>query len=523
MGSAGAGASVRHDDPSAARWTLAAAILGSSIAFLDANVVSVALPVIQKNLSATVSSAQWVVEAYALFLSALVLVGGSLADRFGRRRVFVVGVAAFAAASVLCGLAPSAPALIAARAAQGIAAALLVPSSLAILAAAYPPGKRGRAIGTWSALTSISGAVGPVLGGWLVEAASWRAVFFLNVPIAAVVLVIARAKIRESRNPGAGGVDVPGALLATAGLGGVVFGLIELPSSGWGAPLVFGPLAGGTACLVALVAVEHRRSSPMVPIALFRIRAFAATNILTFFLYGAFGAAFFFLPFELIQGKGYSSAAAGAAMLPIVLLISSLSRTAGKLADRLGPRLFLTAGPSIVAAGFLLLALRVPEHGYVSGILPGACAMGLGMALTVAPLTTTVLNAVDRRQSGAASGINNAVARVAGLLFIAAVGVVASRAFDRDLDRRLASPGFSSAARAMPEAERRKLGAARAPSGLPEPERRKVQETIALALGSSFRVVMEIGAALALLAGACAAFGLRSGGPQSERSSAKAR
>lgn len=500
-------------DPSAARWTLAAAILGSSIAFLDANVVSVALPVIQKNLGASVSAAQWVVESYALFLSSLVLVGGSLADRFGRRRIFVTGVSLFAAASVCCGLAGSAAGLVAARAVQGIAAALLVPSSLAILASAYAAGERGRAIGTWSSLTALAGMVGPVLGGWLVEAWSWRAVFFLNVPLAIVVVAIARTKVPESRNPEAGALDLPGALLATAGLGALVFGLIELPASGWSAPRVWASLALGAACLAALIPVERRRRNPMVPTDLFRVRAFAAANLVTFFLYAALGAAFFFLPFELIQGEGYSPAAAGAALLPVVVIMVALSRPAGKMADRLGPRLFLTAGPATAAGGFILLGLLLPGHRYALGVLPGACTLGFGLALTVAPLTTTVLNAVDRRKSGAASGINNAVARVAGLLAIAAVGIAAWNAFDRDLDRRLSSPGFSAAARAMPAEERRKLGAAQAPSGLEAAERGRVQQAIALSLGSSFRVVMGVAAALALLAAATGAVGLRSASP----------
>jgi EmrB/QacA subfamily drug resistance transporter len=465
--------------------------------------------VIQKNLGASAAAAQWVVEAYALFLSSLVLTGGALSDRFGRRRTFEIGVALFAATSAACGLADGPALLIAARAAQGVAAALLVPSSLALLGAGFPAGERGRAVGSWSSLTAIASAVGPVAGGWLVEAVSWRAVFFINLPIAAIVLAISRTKVAESRNPDARRLDVAGALLATAGLGGVVFGLIESAARGWSDFRVWGSLVAGATALAGFAAVERRSDHPMARVALFRVRAFASANLLTFFFYAALGAAFYFLPFDLIQVRGYSAAATGAALLPLVVIVFALSRVAGSLSDRFGPRLPLTAGPALAAGGLGLLALLPAGGGYAATVLPGICVLGLGIAMTVAPLTATVLSAVDARETGAASGINNAVARVAGLLAIAILGVIASGRFDRVLDRRLSEAGFSPPDRVVPAAERGKLGAARAPSTLSDAERTRVQEAIARSFEEAFRLVTVVAAGLALLAAASAAAGLQ--------------
>ena len=486
------------------RWVLAATILGSSMAFIDGTVVNVALPVLQKDLQASVSSVQWVVEAYALFLSALVLVGGSLADRFGRRRIFAIGVAVFAASSAACALAPGVWWLVAARAVQGIGAALLIPSSLAILGSAFSSRERGRAVGTWSSLTAVAGAVGPVVGGWLVQVASWRAVFFVNLPIAAAVFFIALRKVPETRNPSAVRLDLPGAFAATVGLALLVFGLIEAPAAGWGDPRVWVSLTAGGLALAAFVVVEWKSAHPMVPLALFRIRAFAGVNLLTLFLYGALSATFFLLPFDLIQAKGYSPSRAGAAILPLIVLIFALSRPAGAIADRFGPRIPLTVGPAVAALGFFLLAVLGRDSRYATTLLPALAVLGLGMAITVAPLTTAVLNAVGERDTGTASGINNAVARVAGLVAIAAFGVVAAGVFDRALDRRLSDAGLTAVSRTIPAAERRKLGAAQPPSGSSEAEARGARKAIAAALDDSFRVSMKITAALALLSSACA-------------------
>jgi EmrB/QacA subfamily drug resistance transporter len=489
---------------SAARWALAATILGSGMAFVDGSVVNVALPVLQKSLNASASQVLWVVEAYMLFLSSLVLVGGSLGDRIGRRRVFLAGVALFAAASAACGLAPGAGALIVARAVQGIGAALLIPSSLAILGSVFPAGERGRAIGIWSSLTAIAGVIGPLLGGWLVQVFSWRAVFFVNLPIAAAVAGITFAKVPESRNAQAKSLDLPGAVLATLGLGGLVFGLIEAPA-GWQAPRVWVSLSTSVAALCAFAAVERRSRHPMVPGKLLRNRAFVGANLLTLFLYAALSEAFFFLPFDLIQAQGYSPARAGAAILPMVLILFALSRTTGAIVDRVGPRIPLTAGPAIAAIGFLLLSVPGVGARYATAFLPALVVLGLGMAMTVAPLTTTVLNAVEPEQEGTASGINNAVARVAGLLAIAALGIVASRAFDTTLTRRLSEPGISQAAREIPRRERNKLGAAQPSAGLPAAQAARVREAIAFSLAAAFRVLMRIAAGLALLGSISAA------------------
>ena len=487
-----------------ARWVLAATILGSSMAFIDGTVVNVALPVLQKDLQASVSSVQWVVEAYALFLASLVLVGGSLADRFGRRRIFTIGVALFAASSAACALAPGIGWLVAARAIQGMAGALLVPSSLAILGSAFSPRERGRAVGTWSSLTAIAGVIGPVAGGWLVQVASWRAVFYLNVPVAAAILVIALRKVPETRSRSAGRLDLPGALTATIGLAALVFGLIEAPVAGWGNPSVWVALVAAVVALTAFVWIEARRAHPMVPLGLFRIRAFAGANLLTLFLYAALSATFFLLPFDLIQARGYSPSAAGAALLPMIVLISALSRPAGAIADRIGPRVPLTVGPAIAAVGFFLLSVPHDDAHYLTALLPALTVLGLGMAFTVAPLTAAVLNAVGESDTGTASGINNAVARVAGLVAIAAFGVIASGVFDRALDRRLTEAGLAAAVPKIPAAERRKLGAAQAPPGSSESESRGVQRAIASALNDSFGVSMRIAAGLALLSSACA-------------------
>ena len=489
--------------PATGRWVLAATILGSSLAFIDMTVVNVALPVLQKDLDASVSGAQWVVEAYALFLASLVLVGGTLADRFGRRRIFTTGVALFAAASAACGAAPDVRTLILSRALQGVGAALLVPSSLALLGAAFSQQGRGRAVGTWSSLTSVAGAIGPIAGGWLVEVASWRAVFYVNLPIAAAVVAIALRKVPETRSSRPQPLDLPGAVLATAGLAGLVFGLIEAPEAGWGDPRVFVPLSAGLLALLGFVVVEARSHHAMVPLKLFRISAFAGTNLLTLFLYAALSAAMFLLPFQLIQAERYSPTRAGAALLPLIVLISALSRPAGALADRIGPRIPLIAGPAIAAAGFFLLSAPV------AGVVVALSVLGLGMAITVAPLTTTVLNAVPDEDTGMASGINNAVARVAGLVAIAALGVVALAVFDRALDRRLPEAGLGAVASKIPAAERHKLGAAQPPTDLSASEKKAFEGAVAASLRDSFRTSMKVAGALALLASACGAAFIR--------------
>ncbi len=494
---------------SSSRWILTATILGSSMAFIDGSVVNIALPVLQSRLGASAAAAQWVVEAYSLALSSLVLTGGTLADRLGRRRTFSAGTILFAVSSLACALSPSVGWLIATRAVQGVGGALLVPSSLAVLGAAFGERERGRAVGAWSALTSIAMAIGPALGGWLVEAISWRAVFLVNLPIAAAVLAIAAVKIPETRSDSAGALDAAGAILATAGLGGLVFGLIEAPTAGWGSARTLAPLALGLAALAAFVAVELRSRSPMVPLSIFRSRTFTAANLLTFFLYAAIAAVLFYLPFALIQARGYSPAAAGASILPLVILIGALSRPAGALADRIGPRLPLTVGPLVAAAGYALLALGRGDAPFASSVLPGLAVLGLGMAIVVAPLTATVLNAAGSSRSGAASGISNAVARVAALLAIAAFGILNASGFGRVLDRRLDAAHLPAPLRQALDAERPKLGAMRPPAGTSAEDERAVTGAVHDALNSAFREVALGSAALSVAASACAAWGVR--------------
>ena len=484
----------------ARRWVLVVTILGSSMAFIDSTVVNVALPVIQERLGASVRGAQWIVEAYALGLSSLLLVGGALGDRLGRRRVFVAGVAVFAVASAACGFAVDVGQLVAARALQGLGGALLIPGSLALISSAFPAASRGRAIGTWSGSTAIATAIGPVLGGWLVTAVSWRAVFWINLPLAAAIIAIAVWRVPETRQAGAQPLDLAGAALVTAGLGGLVFGLIESSGRGMGDLRILGAVLLGAAMLVLFVVVERFRAHPMLPLDLFASRAFAGANLVTFCLYAALTGTMFFLSFDLIQAQGFRPAAAGASLLPLIVLISVLSRWSGAFLDRVGPRLPLTAGPAIAALGFALLAIPTTDAGYWSGFFPGICVLGLGMAVTVAPLTTVVMGAVDPDRGGLASGINNAVSRVGGLLAVAVLGLLVTATFSRSLDRRLETSGLAAVARRIPPEERVKLGALAPPRGLPADQAHAVSKATAGALAASFRTVALASAALAALA-----------------------
>jgi EmrB/QacA subfamily drug resistance transporter len=495
---------------------LAATILASSMAFIDGTAVNVALPALQRELGATVTEVQWVVEAYALFLSALLLVGGALGDHFGRRRVFLFGVGSFALASIGCGLAPGIGALIAARAVQGVAAALLVPGSLALLSASFEPERRGRAIGTWSGFGAISASVGPLVGGWLIDHASWRWVFAINLPIALAVIVIALRFVPESRDPEAGALDPAGALLATLGLGGLTFGLIESSRLGWTALPVLAALVGGTAALAGFLAVEARARAPMMPLNLFRARAFAGANLLTLWLYAALGGTLFFLPFDLIQVRGYTATQAGAALLPFVLSMFLLSRWSGGLIDRYGARLPLIVGPLIAAAGFALFALPGLGGSYWVTVFPAILVLGLGMAIAVAPLTTTVMGAVEARHAGLASGINNAVARSAGLIAVAVFGLVMLGLFSRGLDARLEPLGLPPAVRATLSAERNRLAALAIPASLPEAQRAQVRAAVDRSFLTGFRGVMLTATGLALLA-AASAWRLLEAGQRSSR------
>src|ERR1700691_3393823 len=421
------------------KWILAATILGSSLAFIDSTVVNVALPALQASFHATVVQVQWVVESYGVFSGTLILVGGSLGDLFGRRLIFLLGVAIFALASLGCGLAPSTELLIIARSIQGIGAALLVPGSLAIISTSFDEKSRGQAIGTWSGFTAITTAVGPVLGGWLVEHASWRWAFFINLPIAASVMVISLWQVPESRRLTSGRIDWIGALLAILGLGGLVYGLLESVNLGWTNRLVLGSLILGFGGLITFVLAEARVASPMVPLALFRSPTFSGANLLTLLLYAAVGIFFFLFPLNLIQVQQYSPTAAGSAILPLILPMFLLSRWAGGLVGRYGARGPLIIGPLIAAAGFGLFALPSIGNSYWTAFFPALLILGSGMTVTVAPLTTVVMNSVKEDRVGTASGINNAIARVAGVLAIAILGIVVVKAFSFHLNRSLAS------------------------------------------------------------------------------------
>jgi EmrB/QacA subfamily drug resistance transporter len=485
-------------------WILAATIIGSAMAFIDGTVVNVALPQIQVRLGATAVDAQWIVESYALFLAALILLGGSLGDHYGRKRIFALGVIIFAAASVWCGISRSPEELIIARAVQGVGGAMLVPGSLAIISASFEEERRGRAIGTWSGFSGITTALGPVLGGYLVQNVSWRAAFLINVVLAIVVLWIVYRHVPESRDPDARKLDIPGAVLATLGLGGVVFGLIESQSNGFGDPFVLASLVFGLLALGAFVAVESRVEEPMMPLNLFRSRNFSGANLLTLFLYAALGGALYFLPFNLIQVHGYTATAAGSAFLPFVLITFVLSRWAGGLVTRYGAKLPLVIGPMITAVGFLLFAVPGTGGSYWTTFFPAVVVQGFGMALVIAPLTTTAMNSVSGRHSGLASGVNNAVSRTAGLLAIPVLGIFVFATFSATLDSRVADLDLPPQAQQQLEAEKVDLGGAQVPQGLDAETASAVQKAIAESFVAGFRIAMLVAVGLSLLSAVAA-------------------
>jgi EmrB/QacA subfamily drug resistance transporter len=488
-----------HVAPQTEIWVLAATILGSGMASIDATAVNVALPTMQRSLHATAADLQWVIEAYSLFLASLILVGGSLGDRLGRRQVFAAGIALFTVASVACGASPNIGVLILARSVQGVGGALLIPGSLAIISASFNPSRRGKAIGTWSGFSVITTALGPVLGGWLVQNASWRWVFFINLPIAAVTVLLLYRHVPETRDDEVTGpLDWPGALLVTGALGGIVFGLIEAGPRGFGDPMVVVTLLGGVGLLAAFVVVESRSPSPMMPLEVFRSRTFTGTNLLTLLLYGGLGGSLYFLPFDLQQVQGYSPTAAGASFLPFTAIVFILSRWAGGLVQRYGAKLPLIVGPIITAAGFSLFALPDIGGSYWTTFFPAVVTMSLGMALVIAPLTTTVMNAVPTHQSGVASGINNAVTRAAGLLAIAALGLVVANTFSSRLDDRLSSLHVTPAVASALDSQRSKLVGATLPAGVNSTEKANLGSALKESFVSAFRVNMLIAAALAL-------------------------
>jgi EmrB/QacA subfamily drug resistance transporter len=478
-------------------WILAATILGSSMVFIDGTVVGVALPAMQSGLHATIAEVQWVIEAYALLLGALLLTGGSLGDLYGRRKVFAAGVVLFCAASAWCGLAADVSQLVIARGVQGVGGALLVPGSLALISVNFPEGERGRAIGTWSGFTSITAAIGPVLGGWLVQHASWRWAFFINLPLGAAVLVLTFWRVPESRTGDSSArLDWAGALLATVSLGGIVFAFIE------SAPLVG---VGGVLVLLAFLFAEAHSRAPMVPLSLFQSSDFSGANLLTLFLYAALSGMLFFFPLDLIQVQGYTATQAGAALLPIILLMFVLSRWSGGLVERYGAKRPLIIGPLVVAVGFALFARPGVGGSFWTTFFPAVTVLGFGMAISVAPLTTTVMSSVAQSYAGVASGVNNAVSRVAALLAVAVMGLILSSVFNRTLDRRLERLALPSAVRMEIDAQRPRLAAA-------EISDRAGRQAIDEAFVAGFRVVLWVAVGLALASSLSAAWLIR---PQS--------
>ena len=480
-------------------WILIATIIGSSMAFIDSTVVNVALPTLQRELNATVVDVQWVVEAFALFLSALILVGGSLGDKFGRRRMFAIGVILFAAASVLCGLAQNVFQLILARAVQGVGGALLVPGSLAIIGAYFGDKERGKAIGTWSGFSAITTSIGPVFGGWLIDNASWRWIFFINVPLALIVLSILYWKVPESRDEKASPrLDWIGATLATIGLGGIIFGLLESPILGFSHPLVFGTLIIGIVALISFIFIESKSSAPMMPLDLFKSRTFSGANLVTLLLYGALGCALFFLPFKLIQVEGYTATAAGAAFLPLIFIVFLLSRWSGGLVDKYGARTPLIIGPIIAAFGYVIFAIQGIEGSYWTTIFPAMIVLGFGMAISVAPVTTAVLGSVDKRYSGIASAINNATSRIAGLLAIALLGLFILAVFSKRLDDHLLSIEMKPEAVEVFDEQRIRLAAAEIPDDMNEEVKTKLRNAINDSFVYGLKYIFLISAGLSL-------------------------
>jgi EmrB/QacA subfamily drug resistance transporter len=483
---------------------LAAAILGTTVVTVDSTVANVALPSIADDLGGGLAGQQWTANAYLVTLASLLLIGGSLGDIFGERRVFAIGVLGFGVTSLLCALAPTIEVLVAARALQGVAGAVLTPAALAVIVATFPPDERGKAIGAWTAWGGIGTVLGPVIGGQLVDSASWRWIFAINVPIVLVtmMLILRVVPAGRERDPDAR-VDVVGALLCALGLAGITFGLIEQPLKGWGDPVVAGPLVLGALLFPAFLVWESRTAHPMLPLALFRRRNFAVGNIETFAMYGGLGLMFFFLVLFLQQVAGYSALAAGSSSIPVTLIMFALSMRFGALVDRHGPRFFMGVGPLVAACGMALVLWRVDASTvYLVDLLPGLVVFGLGLSMTVAPLTSTVLADADESNAGVASGVNNAIARVAGLIAIAAVGAVVAASFGSRLDDEVGAAALARPAveRAVEQAKLQPLAVVEV-EGVPEEVRASVREAASDASVGAFRVGMGIATVLVALGG----------------------
>ena len=500
------------------RLTLVATILGSTVVFLDATVVNVALPAVSDDLDAGLAGQQWVVEAYMLTMVSLLLVGGSLGDQFGRKRMFVAGLLAFAATSVLCAIAPSVEFLVGARALQGVAGALLVPGSLAIVASTFEGAERGKAIGTWTAWTGIATVFGPAGGGALIGLTSWRSIFWVNLPLIAVTVAVTLRSVEESRDPDAiRGIDWTGIWLSAAGLGGPVFALIEQPTHGWSDPLVWAPLLGGIACFALFLLFEARARHPMLDLGLFRIRNFAVANLTTLAAYAGLIGGLFFFGLFLQQVVGYTALEAGLATTPISILLFVLSPRFGRLASGTGPRLPMTAGPIVGGIG-LIMGLRIgSDANYVLEVLPAVVVFGLGLSATVAPLTATVLDSVEERRVGIASGVNNGVSRVAGLLAIAILGAVISAHFGSQLDSELGERPLAPAATAAVSDAKAKPLAVPGTAELGADEATRVTSAAAEASTSAFHLGVLIAGLLMIAGGVASGFGIEDPEPRRRR------
>jgi EmrB/QacA subfamily drug resistance transporter len=496
-------------DAPTGRWVLFAAILASSMAFIDSTALNVALPAIQSALGATGTQVLWVANGYNLTLASLILVGGSLGDRFGRRKVYAAGILLFTAASIFCGASPSVRFLVAGRLAQGIGGALMVPGSLALITACFGPERRGRAIGTWSAATTLVMVAGPVLGGLLAQSGLWRLIFFINVPIAAASMTALVLRVPESREPGPPKrLDAAGAVLVTVSLVGLTYGFTSASELGLSNPVVLVSLAAGCLALAGFVFAERRVRDPMLPMEVFRSGTFSGANLLTFLLYGALSAYTLFLSLNVIQAQGYREAVAGLVLLPFIALLAGMSRWTGSLADRIGPKWLLTAGPLVAGAGFFLTGFAGLTDGprdYWAKFFPAIFLFGVGMGLTVAPLTAAVMSALDTRFAGTASGVNNAVARIAGVLAIAVIGTVALAAFKGAAAEETSRLSLSPAAREEVAVQALRFGDAAVPESVPEELAGEVERSLKRAFVGSFRIVAYLCAALAWLSALAAA------------------
>ncbi len=493
--------------PSSRPWVIAVASLGSGMAFLDSTVMNVALPAVQLSLQASARQALWIFGAYAVVLAALLLIGGSLADQYGRRRIFVLGAAIFGGASAWCALAPGPEQLVVARTVQGAGGALLVPASLAIVGASFEEGKsRAKAIGAWAALSATAMAVGPVVGGWLVEEVSWRAAFLISPAMAVVAIPIALWHVPESRDPELRKLDLLGALLATSGLGGLVYALIESSVSGFGDPAVLAALVVGALALVAFVSIERHEDDPMVPLCLFRSRNFSGANLVTLLFYMGLTGSLYFLPFLMMQVHGYSAFVAGSVFLPFVAMAFLFGRLSGRICARFGAKAPLVVASLAAAVGFVLFALPGVEHGsYWTSFFPAMVVQGFGMALIITPLTAVALGSVEGEHSGLASGVNNAAARVAAPLAVAVLSVLVYGAFSANLDARLEGMDLSGEVRSELEAEKADLGAAQLPKGVDVATAAQIERAIDESFVAGFRAVMLVCAGLALISALAAA------------------